>query len=1025
MNLSSPFIRRPVAATLLTLAIAIAGAAAFALLPAASLPQVDFPIVAVRASLPGAGPETMAATVTTPLERAFGRIAGIREMTSTSTQGSATVVLQFDLSRDINGAARDVQGAINSAAADLPTLPANPSWRKVNPADAPILVLSISSNTLTRTQIYDAASTVAAQKLSQIEGVGEVLASGSALPAVRVAVEPSALFNAGVSMEDVRQAIATANTRLPAGALEDADTQWLVSSNNQMLDAAAYRPLIVAVRNGVPVRLGDVASVIDGAQNVRNLALNNGDEAVLLIIFKAPGANIIKTVDSVRAALPQLRAWLPGDVELRVAMDRSPTIRASLAEVEKTLVIAMGLVALVVFLFLRNGRATLIPATAAPVSLIATFAVMYLCGYSLDNLSLMALTIATGFVVDDAVVVLENIVRHMENGNTPFRAAMRGAREVGFTVVSISLSMVAVFIPILFMGGIVGRLFREFAVVLSTAVLVSMAVSLTTTPMMCAKLLRSPADAPSPAPSGPLGRIAALWGRFLDAMRDGYARSLRVALRHPGKTLGVLLAIIACNFWLYIIIPKGFFPQQDTGRIMGTIRGDQSISFQAMQEKLRHFINILKDDPAIESVSGFTGSDQSNSARVFITLKPRRERRESADQVIARLRDGLSNTPGAQLFLQAAQDIQLSGRAARSQYQYTLQANDLTLLRHWGEKLQTALRALPELTDLDNDMDERGLQTFVTLDRDAMARLGASVRQVDAALYNAFGQRQVSTIYRDKNQYRVVLEAAAPYLQGPEGLRHIWTPADGGGLAPLTAFATATQIPAALNVAHQGQFAALTLAFNLAPGVSLSQAVAAIKAAEAKLGMPADVIGAFAGAARVYASGLSNQLLLILAALATLYIVLGILYESLIHPLTILSTLPSAGVGALLALLLCRKEFSVIALIAVLLLCGLVKKNAIMMIDVALARSRAGGLHGRMGARRAIYEACLLRFRPIMMTTMAALLGALPLALGQGDGAEMRQPLGIAIVGGLVVSQALTLYTTPVVYWWLDRFRRR
>lgn len=1025
MNLSSPFIRRPVAATLLTLAIAIAGAAAFALLPAASLPQVDFPIVAVRASLPGAGPETMAATVTTPLERAFGRIAGIREMTSTSTQGSATVVLQFDLSRDINGAARDVQGAINSAAADLPTLPANPSWRKVNPADAPILVLSISSNTLTRTQIYDAASTVAAQKLSQIEGVGEVLASGSALPAVRVAVEPSALFNAGVSMEDVRQAIATANTRLPAGALEDADTQWLVSSNNQMLDAAAYRPLIVAVRNGVPVRLGDVASVIDGAQNVRNLALNNGDEAVLLIIFKAPGANIIKTVDSVRAALPQLRAWLPGDVELRVAMDRSPTIRASLAEVEKTLVIAMGLVALVVFLFLRNGRATLIPATAAPVSLIATFAVMYLCGYSLDNLSLMALTIATGFVVDDAIVVLENIVRHMENGNTPFRAAMRGAREVGFTVVSISLSMVAVFIPILFMGGIVGRLFREFAVVLSTAVLVSMAVSLTTTPMMCAKLLRSPADAPSLAPSGPLGRIAALWGRFLDAMRDGYARSLRVALRHPGKTLGVLLAIIACNFWLYIIIPKGFFPQQDTGRIMGTIRGDQSISFQAMQEKLRHFINILKDDPAIESVSGFTGSDQSNSARVFITLKPRRERRESADQVIARLRDGLSNTPGAQLFLQAAQDIQLSGRAARSQYQYTLQANDLTLLRHWGEKLQTALRALPELTDLDNDMDERGLQTFVTLDRDAMARLGASVRQVDAALYNAFGQRQVSTIYRDKNQYRVVLEAAAPYLQGPEGLRHIWTPADGGGLAPLTAFATATQIPAALNVAHQGQFAALTLAFNLAPGVSLSQAVAAIKAAEAKLGMPADVIGAFAGAARVYASGLSNQLLLILAALATLYIVLGILYESLIHPLTILSTLPSAGVGALLALLLCRKEFSVIALIAVLLLCGLVKKNAIMMIDVALARSRAGGLHGRMGARRAIYEACLLRFRPIMMTTMAALLGALPLALGQGDGAEMRQPLGIAIVGGLVVSQALTLYTTPVVYWWLDRFRRR
>ncbi len=1027
VNLSAPFIRRPVATTLLTLAIALAGMVAFTLLPVSPLPQVDFPTVSVSARLPGASPETMASTVATPLERALGTIAGITEMTSNSSLGSTRVTLQFDLDRDINGAARDVQAAINAARSELPSsLPSNPSYRKMNPADAPIMILSVTSPTMTRAQMYDAASTVLAQKISQVQGVGEVTVGGAALPAVRVEISPDALNRAGISLETVRQALAGANANRPKGMLEDDQTQWLLGANDQARTAAEFRDLIVTVKDGKPVRLSDVAEVLDGAQDVRNMALANGKPSVLLIVFRSPGANIIETVDRVKAMLPQLRAWLPESADLNVTMDRSPTIRASLKEVEKALCLAMGLVVLVVFLFLRNGRATLIPAVAAPVSLIGTFAIMYLCGYSLDNLSLMALTVATGFVVDDAIVVLENIVRHVENGATPFRAALRGAREVGFTVISISISLVAVFIPILFMGGIVGRLFREFAVVLSTAVLVSMVISLTTTPMMCAVLLRGKADETSPAAprSGKLrgwsAAVGTAWGRLLEGMQRGYAWSLAHVLRHPGLTMLVLGLTICCNIYLYCIVPKGFFPQQDTGQIMGGIRADQSISFQAMQNKLTDFVTILREDPAVESVSGHISGGRGGGG-MFIALKPLEERKESADQVIARLRGKLAKEPGAQLFLQAVQDIRVGGRSSRSQYQYTLQSDDLDALRQWGEKLQTALRKLPQLKDVDSDIEEKGLQTTLTLNRDAMARLGVTMKEVDAALNNAFGQRQVSTIYKDKNQYRVVLEFAPRWWQGPEGLSQIWVPAENNTLVPLSALATYAPTYTSLQVSHQGQFAAITLSFNLSPGVSLSQATEAINLARARIGVPDTIVGKFQGTARAYADTLKNQPLLILAALITLYIVLGVLYESLIHPLTILSTLPSAGVGAILALMACGSEFSVIALIAVLLLCGIVKKNAILMIDFAIDAARTRHL----GPRRAIYEACILRFRPIMMTTLAALFGAVPLALGRGDGAELRQPLGIAIVGGLIVSQILTLYTTPVVYLCLDRLRLR
>ena len=1029
LNLSAPFIRRPVATTLLTIAVTLAGMVAFFLLPVAPLPEVDFPVVRVQANMPGASPETMAATVATPLERALGRIAGVTEMTSSSSLGSTRIILQFDLDRDINGAARDVQAAINAARSTLPTMPSNPTYRKVNPSGAPILILSVTSDVLSRTQLYDAASTVLAQKISQIAGVGEVTVGGGALPAVRVDISPDALHRTGLSMEDVRAALAGANAFLPKGHLENEDTSWTVVASDQLRTAAQYRKVIVAERDGVTIRLGDVATVTDSSQDIRQMALSNGKPSILLIVFRSPGANIIETVDRVKAMIPQLRSWLPESADLSVRMDRSQTIRASLHEVEKSLLLSMALVVLVVFLFLRNGRATSIPAVAAPVSLIGTFGVMYLCGYTLDNLSLMALTVATGFVVDDAIVVLENIVRRLEMGEKPLRAALRGAREVGFTVISISLSLVAVFIPILFMGGVVGRLFREFSVVLATAVLVSMLVSLTTTPMMCATLLR-PFDEELSRRSarlrtgeggrqGIFTRAGQLWGRFLSSMQEGYSRSLYVVLDHWKLTLTVLLLVVAANVWMYIVVPKGFFPQQDTGVIMGGIRADQSASFQDLEVKLARLVRILSADPAVDQVSAHISGGRGGGG-VFISLKPLEERGISAQQVIARLRGKMSSEPGLQIFLQAAQDIMMGGRSSRSQYQYTLQADDLDSLRRWGRRLQQEFAAIPILKDVDSDIEERGLQTLLTVNRDALARLGLTMKDVDAALNNAFGQRQVSTIYEEKNQYRVVLEYALPWLEGEDSLGKVWLPGKDGAV-PLLGVAEVSPAFAPLSVAHQGQFAAVTLSFNLAEGASLSQAQAAIDEARVRIGMPSTIVGSFQGTAKMYSDTVKEQALLILAALAALYIVLGVLYESLIHPLTILSTLPSAGIGALLALRACGMEFSVIALIGVLLLCGIVKKNAIMMIDFAIEAARTRNLP----PREAIHEACRLRFRPIMMTTAAAILGAVPLALGQGDGAEIRQPLGITIVGGLLVSQLLTLYTTPVVYLCLDRARLR
>ena len=1032
-SFSAPFIRRPVATALLTIAIALAGIVAFGLLPVAPLPQVDFPVVIVRAKLPGAGPETMAATVATPLERSLGRIAGVSEMTSTSALSSTEVVLQFDLDRNIDGAARDVQSSINAARSNLPTMPSNPTYRKVNPAGAPIMILAISSDVLTRTQLYDAASTVLAQKISQLSGVGEVIVGGGALPAVRVDVIPDALNRVGLTMTDVRTALAAANAFMPKGQVENGGQYWLIGASDQLRRSEDYKSLIVARRADKIIRLSDVAEVKDGPEDVRTTAISDGKPAVLLIVFRSPGANIIETVDQVKEMLPQLRSWLPESADLGLRLDRSLTIRASLREVEKSLALSMALVVLVTFLFLRNGRATAIPAVAAPVSLLATFGVMYLCGYSLDNLSLMALTVSTGFVVDDAIVVLENIVRRLEMGETPMRAALRGAREVGFTVVSISISLVAVFAPILFMGGLVGRLFREFSVVLTTAVLVSMVVSLTTTPMMCAVLLRPMAHEDAAAQAARrlnagglvgmwrrlLARVGDFWGRQLASMQRGYAASLPVVLRHPRLTICSLLVVIAANVWMYVVVPKGFFPQQDTGVIMGGIRADQSASFQASQEKLRKLISVIQADPAVQHVSGHINGGRGGGG-VFIALKPLSERKIDATGVIARLRAKLAAEPGMQIFLQPAQDIMMGGRGSRSQYQYTLQADNLDDLRLWGRKLQRAVAANHLFKDVDSDIEERGLETLVKVDRDALASYGLSMKDVDAALGNAFGQSQASTIYQDKNQYHVVLEYGPDWLTGADALEKVRLPGK-SGLVPLLSVATVVPAFAPLSVAHQGQFAAVTISFNLAQGASLSQAQEALAAIKIDLGMPSTVVSGFQGTAKMFSDTAGNQVVLVLAALAALYIVLGMLYESLIHPLTILSTLPSAGGGALLALMACGMEFSVIALIGVLLLCGIVKKNAIMMIDFALEASRTRNLP----PDKAIYEACLLRFRPIMMTTAAAILGAVPLALGHGDGAEIRQPLGVTIVGGLLVSQLLTLYTTPVVYLCLDRLSRR
>jgi len=1014
VNLAQPFVERPVATTLLTIGLALSGLVAFRLLPVSPLPQVDFPTISVSANLPGASPEVMAATVATPLERALGRIAGVTEITSSSSLGSTRVTLQFELSRDIDGAARDVQAAINAARGTLPTsLPDNPTYRKVNPADAPIMIIGLTSDTYTQGQMYDAASTIIAQKLSQVSGVGQVTVGGGALPAVRIELDPEAVSKYGIAFSDVRAAINATNVNRPKGALDAGDRHWQIYANDQARRAADYAPIIVSYRNGAAVRLSDIAEVVDSVQDLRTAGSANGRPAVFVILNRQPGANIIDTTDRVRELLPLLRASIPGAINLEVMMERTTTIRASLREVELALAIAIGLVIVVVLVFLRNLRATLIPAVAVPVSLIASFGVMYLAGFSINNLSLMALTIATGFVVDDAVVVLENVSRHIEEGMAPMQAALRGAREVGFTVLSMSLSLIAVFIPILLMGGIVGRLFREFSVTLAVAILVSLLISLTTTPMMCARLLK-PRSCPRPEDHG-------RWSGWFDAMHSGYRVSLGWSLRHPLLILLVLLATIGLNVYLYAKVQKGFFPQQDTGRLIGFIRADQGISFQAMRAKLAAFVDIVKSDPAVDNVIAFTGGGQRNRGSMFIALKPLAERGVPAAQVIARLRIKLAQEPGAQLFLNPVQDIRVGGRLSDATYQFTLQADELEDLRRWTPRLEAEVRRLPELADVNTDQEARGLQTTLVLDRESAARLGINTNQIDSALNLAFGQSLVSTIYAELNQYRVVLEAAPRYWQSPDGLNAIWLLSPAKGLVPLSALAHWETTTAALSVNHQSQFVATTLSFNLPPNVSLSQATDAVQQAMVRIGMPATIHGSFQGTARAFQQSLESQPYLILAALIAVYIVLGILYESLVHPVTILSTLPSAGVGALLALMAFGKDFSIIALIGVILLIGIVKKNAIMMIDFALDIERRQG----RPPEEAIFEACLLRFRPIMMTTMAALLGAVPLAIGFGYGAELRQPLGISIIGGLVLSQLLTLYTTPVVYLALDRLRLR
>jgi len=1017
MSISAPFIRRPVATTLLTLGVALAGLLAFRLLPVSPLPQVDFPTILVSASLPGASPETMASTVATPLERSLGRIAGINEMTSSSSLGSTRISLQFDLNRDIDGAARDVQAAINAARSLLPSgLPSNPTYRKVNPADPAVMILALTSDTMDRGQLYDIASTILAQSLAQVDGVGQVDIVGSSLPAVRVELNPTALNRAGIGTTDVRAAIAATNANRPKGSLEDGERHWQIAANDQASKAADYLPLVISYRRGAAVRLSDVATVTDSVQDLRNAGLADGRPAVLLRVWRQPGANVVETVDRAKAILPMLRASIPRAIDLQVMSDSTTTIRASLREVERTLLIAIALVIMVVFLFLRRWRTALIPAVAVPVSLVGTFGIMYLAGYSVDNLSLMALTIATGFVVDDAVVVLENVSRHIEEGMLPAEAALKGAKEVGFTVLSMSISLVAVFVPILLMGGYIGRLFREFAVTLSAAILVSLVVSLTTTPMMCARLLR-PENQEKP------GRASRMVERFFKWLLAGYGRSLRWALEHRRITLAALFGTVALNFYLYIIVPKGFMPQQDTGRINGSLTADQSISFQAMQQKLASFIAIIQADPAVDHVVAFTGANgpgggARNTAYFPIILKPLAVRKISADQVITRLRRQLAHEPGATLVLQADQDVRVGSRRAAAQYQYTLGADDLAELRDWEPRIREALSGVPELRDVNTDQQDRGLQTTLIVDRDTATRLGVSMRQLDSTLNDLFGQRQVSTIYNPRNQYRVVMEAAPPYWQNPSVLNNTYVTSAKGAEVPLSTFARWETTNTSLAVNHQGQFVATTVSFNLAPGASLSAASRSIENTLQKIGLPSTIHGSFQGTAQVFQAALANQPLLILGALVTVYLVLGILYESLIHPLTIISTLTSAGSGALLALLITNTEFTIIAFIGVMLLIGIVKKNAILMIDFAIDEQR------RTGAtpQDAIYRACLLRFRPIMMTTMAALFGALPLALGHGDGAELRQPLGISIVGGLVVSQILTLYTTPVVYLYMERF---
>jgi len=1018
MNISAPFVHRPVATTLLTVAIALSGAVAFNILPVSPLPQVDFPTISVSAGLPGASPETMASSVATPLERQFGRIAAVTEMTSSSTLGSCSITLQFDLNRNIDAAARDVQAAIAAARGYLPTnLPSNPTYRKVNPADSPIFMIALTSDVVSKGKMYDAASTIMAQKLAQVRGVGQVGVGGSALPGVRVELNPSALNKYGIGLEQVRTTLASANANTPKGHFSDGQQMWEVGANDQIFNASDYKPLIIAYHNGAAVRVSDVGDVIDSVEDVRNAGYSNGKPGVLLIIFRQPGANIIDTVDRVRAVMPQLHAAIPASIDLQVAMDQTQTIRASVHDVERTLLISVGLVVLVVFVFLKNVRSTFIPSIAVPVSLLGTFGVMYLVGYSLDNLSLMALTISTGFVVDDAIVVIENITRYLEAGLGPFEAALKGAKEIGSTVVTMSVSLTAVFIPLLLMGGIVGRLLREFAVTLSVAILVSMVVSLTATPMMCAHLLRQ---------HEAHGWLYRTVERFFEWNVSMYGKTLSLALRHSFVTLLILLTTVGLNVYLFSHASTGFFPQQDTGRMSGQIIADQDSSFQAMDKTLVQMVNIVHADPAVDTVIGFTGgggggggASTVNQGRMFVSLKPLNERKITVDYIMQRLRPKLAKIPGATLYLQANQDLRIGGRNSAALYQFTMRGDNLTDLITYAPQMFQQLKSIPVIVDVNTDQQNSGLQSMVTYDRKTAAAFGISPQLIDNVLYDAFGQRQVSTMYKSLNQYHVVMEAAPQYWQNPETLRDIYVRSPGGQQVPLSAIAHYGPAIAPLSVNHQGLFPSVTISFNLQPGVALGDAEAAVDGAARKIGLPPTIQTMFTGTAAAYQDSLNSEPYLIAAALAAVYLMLGILYESYIHPVTILSTLPSAGVGALLALRLTHTDLSVISMIGIILLIGLVKKNGILIVDFALAAERIE----HKSPHDAIFEASLLRFRPILMTTFAAMLGALPLALGQGTGSELRRPLGITIIGGLLMSQALTLFTTPVVYLYFDRFQ--